>query len=94
VIFEKPQNSMEKSIEQMNTAELRAALDEYNRSQNSVPAAPLPPGVKVEDSQQTRDTASALYLESIMRKDAGQLTQGERDFLRASVGSALRDLGY
>lgn len=85
----------EKDISLMSTEELRAALAEYERGARPAPAAaPLPPGITPQDSQQARDTASALYLESIMRKDAGQLTQGERDFLRANVGSALRDLGY
>lgn len=85
----------EKSIDQMSAAELRAAIAEYERSTRPAPAAaPLPPGFTSKDSQKAQDTASALYLDSIMRKDAGALSQGERDFLRASVGSALKDMGY
>jgi hypothetical protein len=84
----------EKSINEMNAAELRAALDEYQqqgqRAASQQPDAPGCAGL----SDASRDTAATLYGQSIMKKQAGALTQEERDFLRASVGPALRDLGY
>jgi hypothetical protein len=84
----------EKEISQMSTDELRAALAEFTQSQHpagsQVPDAPGCAGL----SDASRDTAATLYGQSIMKKQAGALTQEERDFLRASVGPALRDLGY
>ena len=85
----------EKSIDQMTTSELRGALAEYDRSTRPAPpAAPLPPGITADMSQGAQDTASQLYAESILRKPAGSLSQAERDFLRASITPALRELGY
>jgi len=85
---------MDKDINQMNAAELRAALNEYTRAQNPVPTAPLPPGITPDMPQTAQDTASELYGQAIMAKPAGQLTQAERDFLRLNVASALREMGY
>jgi len=85
---------MDKDINQMNAAELRAALNEYTRAQNPVPTAPLPPGVTPDMPQKAQDTASELYGQTIMNKPAGQLTQAERDFLRGNIGACLRDMGY
>jgi hypothetical protein len=85
---------MEKSIDQMNAAELRAALDEYARAQNPVPAAPLPPGMTADMTQKAQDTASELYGQTIMNKPAGALTPEERAFLRGNIGACLRDMGY
>lgn len=85
----------EKDITQMTAAELRTALAEYARGTQPAPAsAPLPPGITAEMTPKAQDTASALYMETIMRKPAGALTQAERDFLRGNIGSALRDMGY
>ena len=85
---------MEKSIDQMNAAELRAALDEYNRTQNPVPAVPLPPGVKPEDPEKARESAAQLYTNSLLSKPAGALTPEERNYLRGNIGACLRDMGY
>lgn len=85
---------MEKTIDQMNAAELRAALDEYNRAQNPVPAAPLPPGLKPEDSEKARETAAQLYTNLLLSKPAGALTPEERNYLRGNIGACLRDMGY
>jgi hypothetical protein len=85
---------MEKSIDQMNAAELRAALDEYTRAQNPVPTAPLPPGITPDMTQKAQDTASELYGQTIMNKPARALTPEERAFLRGNIGACLRDMGY
>lgn len=85
---------MEKTIDQMNAAELRAALDEYARSQNPAPAIPLPPGIKPEDSEKARETAAQLYTDSLLARPAGTLTLEERNYLRGNIGACLRDMGY
>ena len=85
---------MEKTIDQMNAAELRAALNAYHRSQNPVTTAPLPPGITAEMPPKAQETASQLYGEALLRKSAGSLTPDEKTFLRGSIGAALRDLGY
>lgn len=85
----------EKSISEMNSAELRQALDEFARSTRPAPAsAPLPPGITTDMTPKSQETASQLFAESIMRKPAASWTQAERDFIRGSVGSTLRDMGY
>jgi hypothetical protein len=82
----------EKSISDMNSAELRAALDEYARAGLPAPApAPLPPGITPDMSQKSQETASQLFGEAIMRKPASALTQGEKDFLKASIAAWSRE---
>ncbi len=83
----------EKTIDQMNAAELRAALNQYNHAQHPAPA-PLPPGISADLPQKAQDTASDLYGQAILSKPAGALTPEERAYLRGSIGAALRDLGY
>ena len=86
---------MQDDINKMSTAELRAALDEYKRSELPAPApAPLPPGFGPNDSQKSQETASELFMQSILKKQAGEWTQAEREFVRGSVNSTLRDMGY
>ena len=84
----------EKDYDQMTRAEKIAAINECLYG----PAAParetLPPGITPDMSQKAKDDASKLYLDSIMAKPAGALTQSERDFLRGNVNAALRELGY
>ena len=83
----------EKDISQMTPAELRAGLNQF--FQPTAPAREfLPPGITPDMSQKAKDEASKLYLDSIMAKPAGALTQSERDFLRNNVNAALRELGY
>jgi hypothetical protein len=77
----------------MTAAEIRAALDEYTRSTRPAPApAPLPPGC-ADLSPKSQETASQLYGEAILRKSPATWTQAERDFIRGSVGAALREMG-
>jgi hypothetical protein len=86
---------MPENINNMSAAELRAALDEFTRGgRPPAPPAPLPPGFGPNDSQKSQETASQLYAEAILRKQSGSWTQAERDFIRGSVSSTLRDMGY
>ena len=85
----------EKTIEQMDESELRAALAEYDRETRPTQApAPLPPGITPDMSAKAQETATELYFQSLMRKPAGDLTVSERAYLRQSIAPALRDLGY
>jgi hypothetical protein len=85
----------EKEVSQMNSDELRAALAQFTQSQQPArPQQPDAPGFGVGDSAASRDTAATLYGNSIMRKQPGALSPQEREFLAASIGPALRDLGY
>jgi hypothetical protein len=76
----------DKNINEMNREELRAALADYERSthpaQKHVHRAP---GMTAQDSEEAQETASKLYLDAIMRKDAGQLTPEDRAFLRSNI---------
>jgi hypothetical protein len=84
-----------KPFELLTTSELREALTEYERAARPATAsAPLPPGMSPQDSPKAQETASQLYAESILAKPAGPWTPAEREFIRANIGSALRDLGY
>jgi hypothetical protein len=85
----------EKSINEMNGVELRSALAEYERETRPTQApAPLPPGITADMSPKAQETATNLYVESLMRKPAGSLTPEERVFLRQSIGPTLKALGY
>ena len=83
------------TISQMNTDELREALAEFTQSQHPTgPQQPDAPGFGAGDSDTSRETARTLFGASVMKKQGGALTQEERAFLAASIGPALRDLGY
>ncbi len=74
--------------------ELEAAVAEYRRGlEPSPPRQPDAPGC-AGLSDKARDTANTLYGESILKKQAGQITPDERDFLRAGIAATLKDLGY
>lgn len=85
---------MEKSIDEMNAAELREALDAYQRAQNPVPTAPLPPGIKPEDSEKAREDAARLYTDALLARPAGTLTAEERAYLRGNINACLRSMNY
>jgi hypothetical protein len=85
----------EKDYSQMNAAELRAAIAEYERGAAAAQrSAPLPPGITAAMTPKSQDTAATLYAESILSKPAGAWTQAERDFIRGSISAALPGLGY
>jgi hypothetical protein len=85
----------EKQYTEMTREELREAIAEYERGARPVQSgATLPPGITAQDSPKAQETASQLYAESILAKPAGSWTPAEREFIRANIGSALRDLGY
>jgi hypothetical protein len=84
----------EKDINQMNAAELRAALQEFGRgTQQAGPQQPDAPGC-ANLTPGARDAGATLYGESIMKTDAGKLDAGQRDFLRQSIAATLKDMGY
>jgi hypothetical protein len=85
----------EKDYRQMTPAELRASIAEYERSvAPAQPSAPLPPGITAAMTPKSQDTAATLYAESILSKPAGAWSPEEREFIRGSLGSALRDMGH
>lgn len=85
----------EKDYSQMNAAELRAAIAEYERgAAPAQPSAPLPPGITAAMTPKSQDAAATLYAESILNKPTGSWTPAEREYIRGSIGSALRDMGH
>lgn len=84
----------EKDINQMTAAELRAAMQEYARGQQPTgPQQPDAPGC-AGLTPGAREAGATLYGESIMKKDGGQLTATEREFLRQSIAATLHGMGY
>jgi hypothetical protein len=85
----------EKSISDMNSAELRAFLAEFERSRTPAPAAaPRPPGITASMSPKAQETAAELYAASILAKGAGSWSVAEREFIRGNIGATLKTLGY
>ncbi len=67
--------------------ELRNAVAEYLQQQRPAgPQQPDAPGC-AGLSDKARDVASTLYGEAILQKPAGQISAGERDFLRAGIAA-------
>jgi hypothetical protein len=78
-----------------STDKLRADLAEWARNQRpAAPTEPLPPGFDGDEKPQTLQTARALYLDSILKKAPGAMSQAERDYLRQSLRAGLPGLGY
>lgn len=76
----------------MSSAELRAALAEYERQGSpAAPPAPVAPGMEGL-SQKAQETASELYAEAILRKPTNTWTPAEREFIRAGINQTLRDM--
>jgi len=74
--------------------ELEAVVAEYRRSFELAPLQqPDAPGC-AGLSDKARETANTLYGENILKKQAGQITPDEREFLRAGIAATLKDLGY
>jgi hypothetical protein len=82
----------EKKFEDLTQEELRAAISQYGQGLQG-PANPQPdaPGC-AGLAQELRDTASTRYGQAIMQKRAEQVTATEREFLRAGIACALKDL--
>lgn len=82
----------EKRFEDLTLDEIRAGLKEYQQQRAQPAQQPDAPGFGIGDSAASRDVAATLYGQSIMKKQAGALSQQEREFLAASISPALRDL--
>ncbi len=83
----------EKHIDDMTTAELRAALSEFERQSRPTHQAPDAPGC-AGLSDKSRETARELYGQAVMGKQPCQLNSEEREFLRASIRAVAKDMGY
>ena len=75
----------EKPYDQMNAAELKAALAEYGNFLKPARVAPDAPGVGANISAQARDVAATLYGAHLLKKPAGQFTKEEANFMWDSI---------
>lgn len=78
----------EKSINEMTAAELRAAIDEYNRSQAGEPAPEIMPGGLLPGASDTAVTVEGL---AILRKRGADLTTADREYLKQEISRVLRE---
>ena len=86
---------MEKSLDEMSSAELRAALAEYAKDARPQPKPILVPGIITPDmTPEAQETSAKLYAEWILRKAPGTWTPQERDFMRRALADSLKEYGY
>lgn len=73
--------------------ELRRGIADYFRAQEPAPQTVQVPGLPGNLTPQQREAAMDLYEKNLLQKDAGQVSQSERNYLAAKVQEVLRSMG-
>lgn len=83
---------MDNEFDGMSGTDIQKALADWvKQSRPARPQRQDAPGTLPGESDKSRANAAELYGKALLRKEPGQLTRNEREWLRADIAAALAE---